>query len=88
MNQLKALTFLKEIVKNEPDTRKQRNNVDINLTIHDFSNIKEAIKELESLNLDRDNLQELFIKQELKHKKEIKELKVKFIEDIAFLKKD
>lgn len=88
MNQLKALTFLKEIVKNEPDTRKQRNNVDINLTIHDFSNIKEAIKELEGLNLDRDNLQELFIKQELKHKKEIKELKVKFIEDITFLKKD
>lgn len=86
IKELKALTILKEISKNEPDTRKQRNNVDINLTIHDFSNIKEAIKELHDLNMNRNELQELFIKQELKHKKQIKELKIKFIEDIAFLK--
>ena len=30
-----------------PDTRSQRNNVDINFTIHDFYKINEAIKELE-----------------------------------------
>lgn len=44
---LKALKILKEITKREPDLRFQRNNIDINFTIHDFSKIKEAIKELE-----------------------------------------
>ena len=48
-NQLKALEILKKIYANKPDTRFQRNNIDINFTIHDFYKIKEAIKELEAL---------------------------------------
>lgn len=86
--ELKALKILQEISNYEPDTRKQRNNVDINFTIHDFTNINKAIKELKEFDTDRDSIQKLFINQELKHKREIKELKVKFIEDISFLKKD
>lgn len=46
---MKAIKILKKIYKNNPDTRIQRNNVDVNFTIHDFNNIKEAIKELEDL---------------------------------------
>ena len=45
----KALEILKRIYANNPDTRFQRNNIDINFTIHDFSNVNEAIKELETL---------------------------------------
>lgn len=45
----KAIKILKKIYKNNPDIRVQRNNLDVNFTIHDFSNIKEAIKELEDL---------------------------------------
>ena len=86
--ELKALKILQEISNYEPDTRKQRSNVDINFTIHDFTNINKAIKELKEFDTDRDSIQKLFINQELKHKREIKELKVKFIEDISFLKKD
>lgn len=86
--ELKALKILQEISNYEPDTRKQRNNVDINFTIHDFTNINKAIKELKEFDTDRDSIQKLFINQELKYKREIKELKVKFIEDISFLKKD
>lgn len=77
-----------EISNYEPDTRKQKNNIDINFTIHDFTNINKAIKELKEFDTDRDSIQKLFINQELKYKREIKELKVKFIEDISFLKKD
>ena len=44
-----ALEILKKIYANNPDTRSQRNNIDINFTIHDFSNVNEAIKELETL---------------------------------------
>lgn len=44
---MKALEILKRIYINNPDTRFQRNNIDINFTIHDFSNVNEAIKELE-----------------------------------------
>ena len=44
-----ALEILKRIYINNPDTRVQRNNIDINFTIHDFSNVNEAIKELEAL---------------------------------------
>ena len=44
-----ALEILKRIYINNPDTRFQRNNIDINFTIHDFSNVNEAIKELEAL---------------------------------------
>ena len=44
-----ALKILKRIYINNPDTRFQRNNIDINFTIHDFSNVNEAIKELEAL---------------------------------------
>lgn len=86
--ELKALKILQEISNYEPDTRKQKNNIDINFTIHDFTNINKAIKELKEFDTDRDSIQKLFINQELKHKREIKELKVKFIEDISFLKKD
>ena len=46
---MKALEILKRIYINNPDTRFQRNNIDINFTIHDFSNVNEAIKELEAL---------------------------------------
>ena len=46
---MKALEILKRIYINNPDTRFQRNNIDINFTIHDFSNVNEAIKELETL---------------------------------------
>ena len=46
---MKALEILKKIYANNPDTRFQRNNIDINFTIHDFSNVNEAIKELETL---------------------------------------
>ena len=46
---MKALEILKKIYANKPDTRFQRNNIDINFTIHDFSNVNEAIKELEAL---------------------------------------
>lgn len=46
---MKALEILKKIYANNPDTRFQRNNIDINFTIHDFSNVNEAIKELEAL---------------------------------------
>lgn len=46
---MKAIKILKKIYKNNPDTRIQRNNVDVNFTIHDFNNINEAIKELEEL---------------------------------------
>lgn len=46
---MKALEILKKIYANKPDTRFQRNNIDINFTIHDFYKIKEAIKELEAL---------------------------------------
>ena len=44
-----ALEILKRIYINNPDTRFQRNNIDINFTIHDFSNVNEAIKELKAL---------------------------------------
>ena len=50
--------------------------------------IFEAIQELEENEIDRNLAQKLFIEQDLKHKKEIKMLKIKFIEDIAYLKKD
>lgn len=46
---MKALEILKKIYAKKPDTRFQRNNIDINFTIHDFNNINEAIKELEVL---------------------------------------
>ena len=46
---MKALEILKKIYANNPDTRFQRNNIDINFTIHDFYKIKEAIKEIEAL---------------------------------------
>lgn len=46
---MKALEILKKIYANKPDTRFQRNNIDINFTIHDFYKIKEAIKEIEAL---------------------------------------
>ena len=52
--ELKAIKILKKIYKDEPDTRVQKNNVDINFTIHDFSNIEEAIKELEEYESDMD----------------------------------
>ena len=39
--------ILLKILEKMPDTRSQRNNVDINFTIHDFYKINEAIKELE-----------------------------------------
>ena len=39
--------ILLKILEKMPDTRSQRNNVDINFTIHDFYRIQEAIKELE-----------------------------------------
>ena len=77
--ELKALEILKKILKEIKDD-------DLFLR-EDFIpklQIVEAIAELEDLN--RNELQELFIKQELKYKKQIKELKIKFIEDIAFLK--
>ncbi len=77
--ELKALEILKNILKEIKDD-------DLFLR-EDFIpklQIVEAISELEDLN--RNELQELFIKQELKYKKQIKELKIKFIEDIAFLK--
>lgn len=85
--ELKALKILQEISNYEPDTRKQKNNIDINFTIHDFTNINKAIKELKEFDTDRDSIQKLFINQELKYKREIKELKVKFIEDISFLRR-
>lgn len=46
---MKATNILKKIYKNNPDIRVQRNNVDINFTIHNFNDISEAIKELEEL---------------------------------------
>jgi hypothetical protein len=46
---VKALEILKRIYINNPDTRFQRNNIDINFTIHDFFNVNEAIAELEAL---------------------------------------
>ena len=46
---MKALEILKKIYAKKPDTRFQRNNIDINFTIHDFSNVNKAIKELEVL---------------------------------------
>ena len=46
---MKAVKILKKIYKNNPDIRSQRNNIDINFTIHNFNEIKEAIKELEYL---------------------------------------
>lgn len=46
---MKSIKILKKIYKNNPDIRVQRNNLDVNFTIHDFSNIKKAIKELEEL---------------------------------------
>lgn len=46
---MKAIKIFKKIYKNNPDTRIQRNNVDVNFTIHDFNNINEAIKEPEEL---------------------------------------
>ena len=49
---MKALEILKRIYINNPDTRFQRNNIDINFTIHDFSNVNEAIKELEAFEND------------------------------------
>ncbi len=51
---MKAIKILKKIYKNNPDTRIQRNNVDVNFTIHDFNNINEAIKELEELQKELD----------------------------------
>ena len=39
--------ILLKILEKMPDTRSQRNNVDINFTIHDFYKIQEAIKKLE-----------------------------------------
>ena len=36
--------ILLKILEKMPDTRSQRNNVDINFTIHDFYKIQEAIK--------------------------------------------
>ena len=64
---MKATNILKKIYKNNPDIRVQRNNVDINFTIHNFNDISEAIKELEELenrscigcvNLTRSNSQD------------------------------
>lgn len=43
----KAITIFKRLLKYMPDTRKQKNNVDINFTIHDFYSLTDAIKELE-----------------------------------------
>ena len=53
---MKAVKILKKIYKNNPDIRSQRNNIDINFTIHNFNEIKEAIKELEELELKFDIL--------------------------------
>ena len=39
--------ILLKILEKMPDTRSQRNNVDINFTIHDFYKINKAIKKLE-----------------------------------------
>ncbi len=47
--EIKALAILKKIKKYEVDTRSQRNNVDINFTIHNFREVNEGIKELETL---------------------------------------
>ena len=47
--ELKALKILQKISKHEPDIRKQRNNIDINFTIHDFTDINKAIKELKDM---------------------------------------
>ena len=46
---MKAIKILKKIYKNNPDIRSQRNNIDINFTIHNFNEIKEAIIELKEL---------------------------------------
>ena len=40
--------ILLKILEKMPDTRSQRNNVDINFTIHDFYKIQEAIKNLKN----------------------------------------
>lgn len=53
---MKAVKILKKIYKNNPDIRVQKNNLDVNFTIHDFSNIKEAIKELKLLDNDLKDL--------------------------------
>ena len=53
---MKATNILKKIYKNKIDTRVQRNNVDINFTIHNFNDISEAIKELELLDNDLKDL--------------------------------
>lgn len=50
--------------------------------------IMEAIKELQEIEKDKEKAQILFIQQDLKYKEEIKKLKIKFIEDMAFLKKE
>lgn len=39
--------ILLKILEKMPDTRSQRNNIDINFTIHDFYKINKAIEELE-----------------------------------------
>lgn len=59
-----------------------------NNTPFEDSFYSDAIEELNDLLIDKNKIQELFIKQSLKHKKEIKELKIKFIEDVSFLKNE
>lgn len=59
-----------------------------NNTPFEDSFYSDAIEELNDLLIDKNKMQELFIKQSLKHKKEIKELKIKFIEDVSFLKNE
>lgn len=57
-------------------------------TPFEWKELDQAIQDVEELIIDKDQAQKLFIEQELKHKREIKELKIKFIEDVAFLKKN
>ena len=57
-------------------------------TPFEWKELDQAIQDVEELIIDKDYAQKLFIEQELKHKREIKELKIKFIEDVAFLKKN
>ncbi len=57
-------------------------------TPFEWKELNQAIQDVEELIIDKDQAQKLFIEQELKHISEIKELKIKFIEDVAFLKKN
>lgn len=59
-----------------------------NNTPFDKKDYDSAMEEIEELVIDKNLIQTLFLKQELKYKRNIKELKLKFIENIAFLKKD